>query len=174
MSTRSLLDALKIPTPCPASWDRMTGDDRVRFCRECRLNVYTLSSMTRAEAEELLREKEGRVCVRYYERADGTVLTQPCPGALAAARRVVVRGAALLAGFVALLLALVDLGIVPAPLLRGSDERNLPLREIEPIRSIVDWLLPGTPGRWVAGEAPRLPPPPTVTIPALDDDEDLP
>jgi hypothetical protein len=39
------LDEIEIATPCPASWEAMTGDDRSRFCGQCRLNVYNLSAM---------------------------------------------------------------------------------------------------------------------------------
>jgi hypothetical protein len=57
----------------------MAGDDRVRFCGECRKNVYDLRGMRREEAEGLLRERGGDLCVRLYRRADGTVLTEDCP-----------------------------------------------------------------------------------------------
>src|SRR5436190_493932 len=70
---------LEIATPCRAEWNHMTGDVRARFCQSCQKNVYNLSVMTQAEAQELVRQKEGRLCVRYYQRADGTVLTAECP-----------------------------------------------------------------------------------------------
>jgi hypothetical protein len=73
------LNNLKIASPCPANWDKMYGNNKVRFCGECKLNVYNLSGMTKTEAETLLVETEGRLCVRYFRRADGTVLTQDCP-----------------------------------------------------------------------------------------------
>src|SRR5215470_16980060 len=73
------LDNIRVASPCPANWDEMLGTDRKRYCGECKLNVYNLSDMTRAEAERLLTESEGRLCVRYYRRADGTVLTRDCP-----------------------------------------------------------------------------------------------
>jgi hypothetical protein len=57
----------------------MEGDDRRRFCAECRLHVYNLSAMTRPEATRFLQEQEGRVCVRLYRRIDGAVLTRDCP-----------------------------------------------------------------------------------------------
>src|SRR5689334_4619149 len=81
MTTRLpvLLENVRIATPCSADWSQMAGDDRVRFCGGCEKNVYNLSAMTRAEAEALVREREGRLCVRMYQRADGTVLTQDCP-----------------------------------------------------------------------------------------------
>ena len=81
MTTRLpvLLEELRIATPCRADWDDMQGDDRVRFCGRCQKNVYNLSAMRRDEAEALVREREGRLCVRFYRRHDGTVLTADCP-----------------------------------------------------------------------------------------------
>lgn len=73
------LDNLRIASPCSADWNAMQGDERKRYCGECKLNVYNLSGMTRYDAEHLLRLSEGRLCVRYFQRADGTVLTQDCP-----------------------------------------------------------------------------------------------
>ncbi len=49
------LDSLEIASPCPASWDSMTGDDRARFCGLCRLNVYDLTAMSPGEAEAFVR-----------------------------------------------------------------------------------------------------------------------
>jgi len=82
----TVLEHVHVASPCPASWMEMEGDDRVRHCRLCRLNVYNLSEMTRDEAEKLLK-KEGCLCVRYYVRRDGTILTRGCPVGLARARK---------------------------------------------------------------------------------------
>ena len=73
------LDSIEIASPCHADWNKMKGDDTSRFCKSCQKNVYNLSSMTKSDAEALLLEKEGRVCVRFYLREDGTMLTQDCP-----------------------------------------------------------------------------------------------
>lgn len=81
------LEDLRIASPCHVSWDGMQGDDRVRHCGSCQKNVYDLSNMTRDDAEALLQKTEGRVCVRFYKRSDGTVLTQDCPVGLARVRR---------------------------------------------------------------------------------------
>ena len=70
---------LRIASPCKAPWENMDGDERVRFCRECNRNVYNLSVMTGSEARHLIAEREGRLCVRFYQRRDGTVLTSDCP-----------------------------------------------------------------------------------------------
>jgi hypothetical protein len=57
----------------------MDGDDRVRFCRECNRNVYNLSAMSETEARRIVEEREGHLCVRFFQRRDGTVLTSDCP-----------------------------------------------------------------------------------------------
>jgi hypothetical protein len=82
-----LLKQLRVASPCDASWDAMEGDDLVRFCPHCRKNVYNLSGMSRREATAFVRETEGRLCVRFYRRVDGTLLTDNCPVGLRAARR---------------------------------------------------------------------------------------
>jgi len=51
----------------------------MRFCGECKLNVYNLSGMSRQEAEDLVAGAEGRLCVRFYRRIDGTIITENCP-----------------------------------------------------------------------------------------------
>ena len=87
----SPLNNIKIASPCSADWNAMSGDDKKRFCGECKLNVYNLSGMTKDEAENLIIEKEGRLCVRFYRRSDGTVLTQDCPVGWAKVKRNVSR-----------------------------------------------------------------------------------
>jgi len=87
----SPLDNVKVAAPCPADWDRMAGDERARFCDRCSLHVYNLTGMTRREAEALVTNAEGRLCVRYYARPDGTILTQNCPVGLRAVRQKVAR-----------------------------------------------------------------------------------
>lgn len=73
-----VLDNIRVAAPCAASWDAMAGDARVRACGDCQKNVYNLSELTREEAESLITEKEGQLCVRYFQRADGTVLLKDC------------------------------------------------------------------------------------------------
>jgi hypothetical protein len=83
----SPLDNVKVAAPCPANWDEMIGCEQVRFCSQCNLNVYNLSGMSQTEAESLIARTEGRLCIRFYRRADGTVLTDNCPVGLRAIRR---------------------------------------------------------------------------------------
>lgn len=75
----SPLENVKIASPCSADWNEMYGDERKRFCGDCKLNVYNLSGMTKTEAESLILNAEGRLCVRFYQRADGSVITNDCP-----------------------------------------------------------------------------------------------
>lgn len=84
-----MLEKIKIASPCKANWEQMVGDERVRHCAECDLDVYNFSAMTRQEVERLVQEREGRLCARFYRRADGSMLTQDCPvGFRARVRRV--------------------------------------------------------------------------------------
>ena len=86
-------------------WDAMAGNQQVRHCSECKLNVYNLSAMTETEIQRLLMRQgaEQRVCVRFYRRADGTMLTQDCPRALnRLAKRVTKLGAAVFSALVSM------------------------------------------------------------------------
>jgi hypothetical protein len=127
-SPASLLDDVRIASPCRASWNDMIGDDRVRFCGQCTKNVYNLSSLPRDEAETLLAqtlsrdETQAGICVRLYRRADGTVLTADCPdGARRKKRRLAiysaVGGGLMAAGAAAAELfgAATDQGAIPVP-----------------------------------------------------------
>jgi hypothetical protein len=139
------LDDLRIASPCPAAWEDMQGDNRVRFCQQCRLNVYNLSGMSRAEAEALVRQRPGRLCVRFYRRRDGTILTQDCPIGLRAARRLLRRGAVV---FAAVAVAILGGVVAGASSSRGENQHllaNSPLRQIEPFATILEWLDPTPP-----------------------------
>ena len=81
------LTNVSVAVPCPADWDSMIGGDRVRFCSQCQLNVYNLSAMSRFEAESLIVRTEGRLCVRFYRRKDGSILTDNCSVGLGALKR---------------------------------------------------------------------------------------
>jgi hypothetical protein len=82
-----VLDQIRVASPCSASWNQMTGDDRTRHCGACDKDVYNLSGMTREEAEALIVERNGELCVRYYQRADGTILLADCTVGMQRKRR---------------------------------------------------------------------------------------
>ena len=87
MRFNSPLNNVRVAAPCPADWDQMLGNDRSRFCGQCNLNVYNLSAMSRSEAEDFIARSEGRVCIRYYKRTDGSIITENCPVGLRALRK---------------------------------------------------------------------------------------
>jgi hypothetical protein len=64
----------------------MEGDERARFCGQCRKHVYNFSAMAGPEVEALVREKQGHLCGRYFQRADGRMLTADCPSGVARRR----------------------------------------------------------------------------------------
>ena len=75
----SPLDNIKIASPCSTNWNEMFGNERMRFWGDCKLNVFNLWGMSRKDAENLIRSAEGRLCIRFYRRKDGTIITQNCP-----------------------------------------------------------------------------------------------
>jgi len=70
-----LLDGIVVSAPCQAAWEKMPGSDAVRYCAECGLQVHNLSGMTQREAESVLSENRGRLCVRLLHGPEGSVLT---------------------------------------------------------------------------------------------------
>ena len=73
-----VLDNIRVASPCKVEWSTMSGDERVRHCGTCDKQVFNLSNMTRDEAEALLLGATGKLCGRYYQRADGTILLADC------------------------------------------------------------------------------------------------
>jgi hypothetical protein len=153
-----LLDRVRVASPCDARWEDMAGDDRVRRCEQCSLNVYNLSAMPRAEAEALLAryfdddgsEKQGRFCGQLFRRPDGTVLTADCPVGLAAvrakARRAVVRVAAAI-GLTSL-----------ASLLAAAESRHSPFGNSKPLSYVATMLRdPGQAPAAMRGKVAAMP-----------------
>ncbi len=99
------LDNIRVAAPCNADWDSMVGNERVRLCEQCHLNVYNLSAMSRVEADRLIDQAEGRLCVRFYRRRDGSILTQNCPVGLRAMKQRLSRVATAVASFILSLMA---------------------------------------------------------------------
>ena len=84
----------------------MVGTERERFCSSCELNVYNISSMGSLEAERFLAERAGsKVCVQFFRRKDGTILSDNCPKGLRAMRDRSKQLLRLASSFVALLVS---------------------------------------------------------------------
>jgi hypothetical protein len=115
VTEKNLLDRLYIAAPCPAKWDEMQGDDRVRMCAACSKNVYNISDMSKRDAEEFLQSKSTNVCMQFYRRSDGTILTDDCPLALRKLRnalRTGLRAAAAIVGLaISMTLAMAKPGV---------------------------------------------------------------
>lgn len=133
-----LLSSVRIASPCSMRWEDMQGDDRSRFCSECKLNVHNISDMTETEAEAFLAAvvPGERVCGRFYRRADGTILTRDCPVGLRAARAKAARAAARLVGALGVVLSA---GVLWA---RGYSRpwERARLRDAQPFAAICEWL----------------------------------
>lgn len=139
MADDVLLKNVRIASPCSVNWDAMPGGERVRSCAQCGHKVYNLSEMPAADAAHLLRSSEGRVCVRFYQRPDGTVMTKDCPVGLRALRQRAARAATL--AFSTLFISLGGLSL--ATRTRSEQPRLL---------------------RWVLDTVSPLPEPPPVPI----------
>ena len=70
-----LLQQIQVKNPCRVSWDSMVGNDYVRFCEHCHLSVHNLSQLNRKEIRHLIDKSEGRLCVQYIRRPDGSLVT---------------------------------------------------------------------------------------------------
>ena len=121
---------LRISSPCPESWEKMAGNDRIRYCGRCNLNVYNLAVMSREEVEGLVKKTNGQLCGRLYMRGDRTATLRDCNGVR---RHRWVRRAVAVA--VLLVLAAVSW------MLRRIEE---PSRSIHPplIRKVLNWIKP--------------------------------
>lgn len=80
------LERIDVAKPCGASWEAMSGNDRVRDCGQCDRKVYNIAGLSRAAAIDLIANRDGRMCIRLHRRADGTVITNDCPKGLKAYR----------------------------------------------------------------------------------------
>lgn len=81
------INSLKIAKPCSASWAKMDGDARARFCGLCQKNVYNVAGMTRDEVHSLMKSHGDAPCLRLRRRHDGTIVTKDCPIGVSGARR---------------------------------------------------------------------------------------
>jgi len=154
-----ILATARIASPCSADWNEMTGDERVRFCGSCEKNVYNLTDLPTEDAEAIILEHEGNLCVRLYQRADGTLISEDCPRGLAAARRTLRRGLAAMIGLFAVLLT--------ATLSRGRSfdwQNRTQLSYMQPFKWLYDRIVPAPPvimGAMLCPPTPMLEPEPT-------------
>ena len=69
------LEQVRVAEPCPVPWDSMAGDDKSRYCSHCKLHVHNLSALREDEAQRLVCESAGRLCIASVPNEQGGVTT---------------------------------------------------------------------------------------------------
>ena len=114
---------ISVATPCHVDWDTMSGDERKRFCGNCKKNVYNLSDMPEKEATSFISKEvgAGRVpCIQFYQREDGTILFDNCPVALRKVRDAARRTFKVVASLVSLCLSVATAIAAPSSSAQSS------------------------------------------------------
>lgn len=114
---------ISVATPCHVDWDTMSGDERKRFCGNCKKNVYNLSDMPEKEATSFISKEvgAGRVpCIQFYKREDGTILFDNCPVALRKVRDAARRTFKVVASLVSLCLSVATAIAAPSSSAQSS------------------------------------------------------
>lgn len=157
---KSPLSQMRAAAPCQQSWDTMSGNDQVRFCSQCYKKVYKFSNLNRAQAIDLVTAHEGRACVAYYRRADGSVMAEECPVGLRRVQRPFhfarMTATALLLpllGFTSLL-GISKLTGAPTRAADGGDDLVVSLRAWQPFTTIAEILDPTPPVEDMALNSP--------------------
>jgi hypothetical protein len=75
MRQRISLNTIGVKTPCDVPWAGMQGDGKVRFCSQCQRHVHNLSEMSADEAERLVCQAAGELCIRFSRDRNGGVVT---------------------------------------------------------------------------------------------------
>lgn len=148
-----ILPNVSIASPCGARWEDMVGDEKVRHCSLCAMNVSNLSAMTREEAEEFVArarraDGSGRTCIRFFRRADGTILTRDCPRGLAAARARLAR----VAGRIAAVVGFAGLAAAGAAVAGSRGAGRTPVRNSAAVQWIINRLNPSASNAQVMGK----------------------
>lgn len=73
------IDKFQPTSPCPVSWEDMSGSSRVKFCDRCSQHVYDVRNLSLEQAQELVVKMEGSSKISFYRRADGKFQIKDCP-----------------------------------------------------------------------------------------------
>ncbi|HPF38922.1 MAG TPA: hypothetical protein P5081_06170 [Phycisphaerae bacterium] len=131
-----ILENVRIASPCDVPWSSMAGDERTRYCGECEKRVHNLIGMSDTEIAALFAAQGTDLCIRLYERRDGTLMAEDCPNGLLAARRRLRRAIGALGAAAAVLLTA---GLTRSQFARGAGRS---LADISPFRQIANWFAP--------------------------------
>lgn len=155
----NILANARIAAPCSADWTAMQGDDQVRHCAQCDKHVYNLVGMSNEEADAFLTAHAGNACIRAYQRADGTLLTENCPVGLRKLRRRMAVGMGAIAAGFATLFGVLTFGY--------SSRAGARLTGFQPFKRLARWVNPPGPYIKLGSPANRTPTAPLGGIPAL-------
>lgn len=72
------LGIVKRASPCSGK-GAANGEGPVRRCGKCQRRAYDVKHLDAFQVRELVMREEGRPCMRFFERADGLLLTADCP-----------------------------------------------------------------------------------------------
>lgn len=72
------IEDIVIAAPCDRKWGEMRGNNKVRRCSACRLDVHNTTEMTESEIQNLFAGQNNRICLKIYRTTDGKILTKNC------------------------------------------------------------------------------------------------
>lgn len=154
MSTENSLRNITVASPCLVDWDQMTGDERIRFCDHCNLEVHNISELTYARAARLVARSKGRLCVRYYRDAEGTPIIRQTQSKLHQIGR---RASRLAAGAFSATLSLSSAAAQPAASLHANSNYSEPAAPDEaPSNSSIVGTITDPNGAVIAGASVAL------------------
>lgn len=74
MDSFTYLNELRIGSSCGASWERMEGGYRERFCSRCEKRVHDFRRLTPAEIDRRIGAHRGGICARLTRDPDGDLV----------------------------------------------------------------------------------------------------
>jgi hypothetical protein len=164
--------SIHIKTPCPKTWDELSGDDAKRYCSECSLHVLNSVRLTRTQAHRLVATASERVCMRIELDASGAPVfldsprpaPVPVPVPIRRPRAWAVRAASWIFGAAAGLLAACQrsetLGrAASSPPPPAADQSAAKLGEVATTALLGDVACPPVAPPEVIGEVSAPPPP---------------
>jgi len=145
----TFLANLSISAPCSEDWNLMTGDDKKRLCSSCKIHVYNITALKSSEAEAFLSSEFGNeICVKYFKRSDGTIITENCPIGLRSLRRQGERLRKFLSSICGLLLSGISSVVYGETQLQNevqvkgsslSEIASPPMSEVTSFTGLLDW-----------------------------------
>jgi hypothetical protein len=161
--TYDSMPPLRIKTPCPKTWEQLSGDDSKRFCSECSLHVHNSTALTRAQARQLVERARERVCMRLEFDVRGQPIFRDSPGRPAPQPGLAAQLARwALAATAGLAAACQDTSTEALPDPTTPGPQTCPstsiMGRIGPLRELGDVVLPDAEPRALLGEMEALPP----------------